>query len=192
MRARQMAGAVTVLATVVMASCGGNGGGGATEEPVATGPSSAAEPAAARIRACTIVTIDEVEALVGAPVTAGPTPNNAGDGCEWTAEVVDDETRSRASHIVGLLLRDPGTALDQALSIEGDVAPVPGLGEEALVETSTSGFPAVMAGYRDAERVVTLQYHVKAEGTFDTDPRTRRDEVVEVLRSLQERIAAAG
>ena len=191
MWAMQAAAAVTVLSTVVMASCGNTGSGGATEEPVATGsPGPSADAAGARVRPCTIFTVEEVEGLVGSPVTAGPTPSNGGNGCEWTAEITDDETGSQASHIVELLVRDPGTALDQALSIEGDVAPVEGLGDEALVETSTSSFPAVMAGYRDAERVVTLLYQVQAVGTTDADPRTRKDAVVEALRTVQEAIAA--
>jgi hypothetical protein len=188
----QAAAAVTVLSTVVLASCGNSGSGGATEEPVATGsPDASADTAGARVRACTIVAVEEVEDLVGSPVTAGPTPSDAGAGCEWTAEVVNEETGSRASHLVELLVRDPGTALDQALTIEGATTPVAGLGDEALVETSTASFPAVMAGYRDADRVVTLLYQVQAEGTVDTDPRTRKDAVVEVLRSLQEKIAAS-
>jgi len=187
----QAAAAVTVLSTVVMASCGSSGGG-VTADPVATGsPDASADAAGARVRACTIFALEEVEGLVGSPVTAGPTPSDSGAGCEWTSEVINEETGSRASYLVELLVRDPGTALDQALTIEGEATPIAGLGDEALVETSTADFPAVMAGYRDADRVVTLLYQVQAEGTVDTDPRTRKDAVVEVLRSLQEKIAAS-
>ena len=188
MWAMQAAATATVLATFVLASCGNSGSGASLDEPVSTtgaGPSTAASET---VRPCFIFTLDEVEAMVGSPVTAGPNPHSGSTGCEWTAEVID-ETNGRQTYLIDLRVHDADTSLAAALTLEGEPTAVPELGEEGLVETSTDGFPAVMAGYRDVDRVVTLLYEVQAVGADTVDPRDDPGLVVDTLKMLQDKIA---
>ena len=173
-------------AATVVAGCGNSGSSGASDEPVATSGPATTVAAGSGIRACTLLTLEEIEDLAGSPVTAGPTPNNGRDGCEWTAEVVDD-AGVRGSHVIDLQLQDPATALDQALTIEGEPAPIEGLGDEAAIEQTTVNIPGVMAGYRDAQRVVTLLYQAQEITSGALDPRSRADALVETLRIVQTR-----
>jgi hypothetical protein len=190
MWAMQAVAAATLLtAATVAASCGSSGSSGSVDEPVETLGTSPSDDTGADIRACTLLTLEEIEGLTGSPVTAGPTPNNGRDGCEWTTEIVDEG--ARGSHVLELQLQDPATPLDQAMSMEGVTTPVEELGDEALVESSTTNIPGVMAGYRDAQRVVTLLYRSQEVSSGDLDPRTRSDDLVELLRLVHTRTSTA-
>ena len=190
MWAKQVAVAGTLVTTLVLASCGNSGNGASPDETTSTdgeGPSAESPPET--VRPCVIFTLQEVEALVGSPVTAGPNPHGGTSGCEWTAEV-PSESGDVATHVVDLQVHDTGTPLDELLTLDGTPAAVPALGDEALVETSASGFPAVMAGYRDPDRSVTLLYQVQAVGAGTIDPRDDPAPVVAALTMLQGKIAA--
>lgn len=190
MWAMQAAVMATLLgAATVVAGCGDSGSGGSADEPVSTSGPATTVAAGSGIRACTLLSLEEVEALAGSPVTAGPTPNNGRDGCEWTAEVVDD-AGVRGSHVVDLQLQSPSVALAQALTIDGEPAPVEGLGDEAAIEQSTANVPGVMAGYRDQDRVVTLRYQAQEITSGVLDPRSRADALVETLRIVSTRTSA--
>lgn len=186
------AGAALVTAVLLVTGCGNNGSSGAEDDPVSTrdGETSTG-PAPERVRPCHVAQIADIEALVEVTVTAGPNPTNAGDGCEWRAEVAG-EGDERSSNVVDLQVQDPSVALADALVVEGTPTPVEGFGTEALVEVSTAGLPAVMVGYRDTERVVTLRYEVQSAVGGVTDPRTRADQAVELLRIVRQRIATPG
>jgi len=185
----QAAAMATLLGTAtVVAGCGNTGSSGSVDEPVSTSGPATTEDAGSGIRACTLLSLDEVEALAGSAVTAGPTTNNGRDGCGWTAEVVEDGARS--SHVIDLQLQGPSVTLDQALTIEGEPAPVEGLGDEAAIEQSTANVLGVMAGYRDEERVVTLLLYQAQEITSGAvDPRSRADALVETLRIVHTRLS---
>jgi hypothetical protein len=189
MWAMQVAAAGTLLTTLVLASCGNSGSGASVDEPVSTsGPgSSTGSEATVTVRPCVVFTLEEVEAMVGVPVTAGPNPHSGTSGCKWTAE--QQEEGSRSSHIVDLQVHDLSRPLDEMLTLDGQPQPVDGLGDEALVEVSSSGFPAVMAGYRDAARAVTLRYEVQSTGSTTFDPRDDPDVVVATLRDLSTKVA---
>jgi hypothetical protein len=189
MWATQVVAAGALAGTIVLASCGNSGNGATADEPVSTedtGP--AGDGAAPTVRPCLVLPLEEVEALVGAAVTAGPSPHSGSTGCEWTAEVVGDDD-SRESRLVDLQVLDVATALDEALTLDGQPTDVEGLGDQALLETSNTGPPAVMVAYRDAERVVSLRYEVQGVGTAMVDPREDPDSVVDTLRTLATSIA---
>lgn len=189
MWATQVVAAGALAGTIVLASCGNSGNGATADEPVPTeGSEPAGGGATPTVRPCLVLPLDQVEALVGAPVTAGPNPHTSGNGCEWTAEVVGDGD-ARESRLVDLQMHDVASDLEGVLTLDGQPTEVEGLGDQALLETSTSGPPAVMVAYRDPERVVSLRYEVQGLGTTLVDPREDPDPVVEALRTLATEIA---
>lgn len=189
MWATQVVAAGALAGTLVLASCG-NSGNGATDEPVSTEDTGPAgdDGAPPTVRPCLVLPLEEVEALVGAAVTAGPDPHTGGSGCEWTAEVVGDGD-ARESRLVDLQVHDVATALEDVLALDGQPTSVEGVGEQALLETSATGPPAVMVAYRDAERVVSLRYQVQGLGATVVDPREDPDPVVDTLRTVASAIA---
>lgn len=189
MWATQVVAAGALAGTLVLASCGNGGSGATVDEPVSTeGTDPAGTGAEQTVRPCFVFTQEEVEAMVGSPITAGPNPHGGASGCEWTAEVVG-EGDARASHLVDLQVHDVTVPLEEVLTLDGEPTSVDGLGDQALVETSATGSPAVMAGYRDADRVVTLRYQVQGVGPSTADPRDDPNTVVDTLRMLADKIA---
>jgi len=197
MWATQVVAAGALAGAVVLAGCGNGGSGASVDEPVSTegtdgtdgtDGSNPAGGAASTVRPCVVVSLEDVEAMVGAPVTAGPNPHDGGRGCEWTAEVPGDDG-ARESHLVDLQVHDPTAPLEEVLTLDGQPTAVDGLGEQALLETSSAGFPAVMVAYRDADRVVSLRYQVQGVGASTLDPREDPTPVVDTLRTLASELA---
>lgn len=178
-----------LAATLVLASCGNGGGGATVDEPVSTeGTDTAGSGAEQTVRPCIVFTLEEAEAMAGSPITDGPSSYGGTSGCQWTSEVVTEDD-GRESRMVDLQLHDVAVTLEEVLTLDGEPTPVDGLGEQALVEVSATGRPAVMAGYRDADRVVTLLYEVQGAGASTVDPRDDPNKVVDALRTLADRIA---
>lgn len=175
-------GLVASLAVVVVAvGCGGGGAG--TDGDDAMAPEGAPTPPT-----CDLITVEEVQALVGHPVTRGP--EKTGATCEWTAETTSGGIGAiHASHWVELRVVDPPDVPVDGLmnSTYGDPEPLPGLGDEALlVVTGPNTLPAVQAAYRDADRMVSLTYEARLlEGDLDLHSHT--DAVVELLHRVDRR-----
>ena len=183
---------VGALATVLSAACGNGGGGAVVDEPVSTeGPGSAGTEAAGdtTVRPCFVLTQAEVEALLGAPITAGPNPYGGTGGCGWVAQVEDEDKDISDTRTVDLQVHEAATSLEEVLTLDGQPSTVPDLGEQALVETSSSGPPAVMVAFRTGQRVVSLRYQVESMGTATLDPRSDPAPVLDTARALAGHLA---
>jgi hypothetical protein len=162
---------------VLIAGCGGSGDG-AAEVPADGGPAASqpavADPAADDPAApagapdpCSLLTEDEVAAVVGQVVTRvdGPTDLAGTRTCEWYYPSVrfDDDDWVVVNAWVGLEYYRPDA---ENSFVDVDAEPVPGIGEEAhrmRIFDDTTNTNQCTILFRDGEVVVQVITHWVAE-----------------------------
>jgi hypothetical protein len=181
-----------LVASLALVACSGGGGGdddasadtSATSGTAETGSTGAA---ASESPACRLLTTDEVGNLFGEPASVVPAdrdvPVAGGSGsCLWEASVDDD--RSPTIYQLQLSVFTGSDAFDPRAWGE-DPETVAGLGDEAFLVRS--GVLGTTAGYRAGDRSVFLSYAIPF-GEDAPDSAAQADEVVELLRTVDERL----
>lgn len=175
-------GAVLV-ASLLFGGCGDDGEGGAPDQGAeqsdeqndGQGGSSAA---------CELLGDDEVSDLFGHPASAVPAEDEAvgeSSTCLWQATV----DQGAAVYQLQLSVFSGSTDLFDPDAWGGTPEAVEGLGDQAFVVRS--GGLGTTAGYLEGDRSVFLSYALPV-GDDDVDTATQADDVVELLRTVDERL----
>jgi hypothetical protein len=174
MNARRLLRGSIVVVVLLAAACGGDDDDDA--EPPTTDESQAEGP-------CALLTIDQVSDLFGEDAQVAPPAGDATTTttCLWETAGEDGEFPTR--HQLQLSVFEGGNQLDPRAYGESS-EPVDDLGDEAFV--APEGTFGATAGYRDGDRTVIITYAIVG-GEDAPDPSENADEVVDLLRSADER-----
>jgi hypothetical protein len=172
---------VAVLLVAAGAAGAGCGGDDDEAEPPTTDESQAEGP-------CALLGLDQVSDLFGEDAQVVPPADEAAGGntCLWEATSGDGNFPTR--HQLQLSVYEGGGQLDPR-SYGEDSQPVEGLGDQAFVVRH--GMLGTTAAYREGDRTVTLTYAIVG-GEGAPDPADAADEVVDLLRSVDEHSGDAG
>jgi Protein of unknown function (DUF3558) len=192
------AACVALVAALALAACSAGGGGGGDDDPADTGgtttsaASGTTEAAAAggtanESPACRLLTADEVGDLFGQPASVVPSGQEVpvaggAESCLWEAST--DGGGSPTIYQLQLSIFTGSGAFDPE-AWGDDPETVDGLGDEAFVVPN--GVLGTTAGYRDGARSVFLSYAIPL-GEDAPDSADQADEVVELLRTVDERL----
>jgi hypothetical protein len=181
-----------LVASLALAACSGGGGGDdggdeGSSDTSATGATSEAGSTAGESPACRLLTADEVGDLFGEPASVVPADQDVpvaggSESCLWEASV-DGQSPTiyqlQLSVFTGSDAFHPQAWGDDPEAVEG-------LGDEAFLVRS--GILGTTAGYRAGDRSVFLSYAIPL-GDDAPDSADQADEVVELLRNVDERLA---
>lgn len=182
-----------LFASLALAACSGGGGEGdgggdeASPDPTATRPTSQTSGAGKESPACRLLTTDEVGDLFGEPASVVPADRDVpvaggSQSCLWEASTGGGE--SPTIYQLQLSVSTGSDAFDPE-AWGDDPEAVDGLGDEAFLVRS--GVLGTTAGYRAGDRAVFLSYAIPL-GEDAPDSADQADEVVELLRTVDERL----
>jgi hypothetical protein len=186
---------VALAASLALAACSGGGGGGGddsadggTTTSAASGTTEAAAGGTAtESPACRLLTADEVGDLFGQPASVVPSGQKVpvaggAESCLWEASADGGDSPTiyqlQLSVFTGSGAFDPEAWGDDPETVDG-------LGDEAFLVRS--GVLGTTAGYRSGDRAVFLSYAIPL-GEDAPDSADQADEVVELLRTVDERL----
>jgi hypothetical protein len=190
---------VALVASLALAACSGAGGGdddsadaGGSTTSAASGTTQTggAGGTANESPACRLLTADEVGGLFGRPASVVPSGQDVpvaggSESCLWEASA--DGGASPTIYQLQLSVFTGSDAFDPE-AWGDDPETVDGLGDEAFLVRS--GVLGTTAGYRAGDRSVFLSYAIPL-GEDAPDSSDKADEVVELLRSVDERLGSA-
>jgi hypothetical protein len=173
-----------LLASLLLGGCGDDGEPGA--------PDQGAEPSNEQRQgqsgggaACELLNDDEVSDLFGHPASAVPAEDEAvgeSSTCLWQATV----GQGAAVYQLQLSVFSGSTELFDPDAWGGTPEAVEGLGDQAFVVRS-GGLLGTTAGYLEGDRSVFLSY-ARPVGDDAVDTATQADDVVELLRTVDDRL----
>jgi hypothetical protein len=143
---------IVVLAGITLAACSsrsepnteaaqGNGGGNASA-----------------IKACDLLTLDDIKQATGATMTAGKLQTtNSQASCDWSS--ADDSSGASG---VGVIVQDFDNALWQNMSASPHAVPVAGVGEQAFKGVPHSGDLSVKKGKYEVDVAIVDFKHDNA------------------------------
>lgn len=174
-----------IAAVAAVGGCSGD------DDAASNGGDLVAEDPAPPVDSCDLVTVDEVSGLIGAAVTMGPDGN--GGTCRWMADTANGIGIIPGQHWVELTTLEPPVSTLEAMlhGVDGEPEPVTDLGDEAqlVLNDSTAVSPAVIAGYIDDDRIVTLKYEVQLTDA-EVDLQPHADVLIDLLRRVERRASA--
>jgi Protein of unknown function (DUF3558) len=186
-----------LVASLALAACSGGGGGDdasadadattTTSAPSGTTEAAGAGGTANESPACRLLTADEVGELFGVPARVVPSDQDVpvaggSESCLWEASA--DGGGSPTIYQLQLSVFTGSDAFDPE-AWGDDPETVDGLGDEAFLVRS--GVLGTTAGYRAGDRSVFLSYAIPL-GEDAPDSADQADEVVELLRTVDERL----
>jgi hypothetical protein len=180
-----------LAASLALAACSGGGGDGggdeASSDTSATGATSETSGTGGESPACRLLTADEVGDLFGEPASVVPADQDVpvaggSESCLWEAST--DGGRSPTIYQLQLSVFTGSDGFDPK-AWGDDPETVDGLGDEAFLVRN--GVLGTTAGYRTGDRAVFLSYAIPL-GDDAPDSADRADEVVELLRTVDERL----
>lgn len=185
---------MALVASLALAGCSGSGGGdedsadGGTTTSATSGTTEAAAAGgtANESPACRLLTTDEVGDLFGQPASVVPSGQEVpvaggSESCLWEAST---DGGSPTIYQLQLSVFTGSDAFDPE-AWGDDPEAVDGLGDEAFLVRS--GVLGTTAGYRAGDRAVFLSYAIPL-GEDAPDSADQADEVVELLRTVDERL----
>jgi hypothetical protein len=173
-----------LLASLLLGGCGDDGEPGT--------PDQGAEPSNEQRQgqggggaACELLNDDEVSDLFGHPASAVPAEDEAvgeSSTCLWQATA----DQGAAVYQLQLSVFSGSTELFDPDAWGGTPEAVEGLGDQAFVVRS-GGLLGTTAGYLEGDRSVFLSY-ARPVGDDAVDTATQADDVVELLRTVDDRL----
>jgi hypothetical protein len=184
---------VVLVASLALAACSGGGDDDSADVGTTTSTASGTTEAAAaggtanESPACRLLTADEVGDLFGQPASVVPSGQEVpvaggSETCLWEAST--DGGGSPTIHQLQLSVFTGSGAFDPE-AWGDDPETIDGLGDEAFLVRS--GVLGTTAGYRAGDRAVFLSYAIPL-GEDAPDSADQADEVVELLRTVDERL----
>jgi hypothetical protein len=180
----------------VLAGCSGGGDDAGEDDPQAEGAADTSEPSETgdasgddQSPACRLLTADEVGELFGQPAAVVPGEGEVAvatgsDTCLW--EATSDDGPTATIHQLRLSVFTGDDSFDPA-AWGDDPEAVDGLGDEAFLVRQ--GLLGTTAGYRQGDRSVFLSYAIPL-GDAPPDTAAQADQVVDLLRTVDDRLAA--
>jgi hypothetical protein len=169
-----------VAAALLTAACG-SGGGGEGDDEAARETTTTTEAAEVDNPTCDLLAREAVSALFGED--AQVVPADGAGSCLWQAEA--GGASDPVLYQLQLSVYEGGGPFDPT-AWGGEPEPVGGLGDEAFLVRS-GGTLGTTAAYRDAARSVVLSYGILLSPDAP-DPAAQADEVVDLLRTVHDRL----
>jgi hypothetical protein len=127
---------IVVLAGITLASCG------SPSEPNSKAAEGSGGGNASAIKACDLLTLDDIKQATGATMTAGKLQTtDTQASCDWSS--TDDSSGASG---VGVIVQDFDSVLWQNMSASAHAVPVTGVGEQAFKGVPHSGDLSVKKG----------------------------------------------
>jgi hypothetical protein len=143
---------IVVLAGITLASCSSR-----SENSTQAAEGSGGGNAAA-IKACDLLTLDDIKQATGATMTAGKLQTtNSQASCDWSS--TDDSSGASG---VGVIVQDFDSALWQNMSASAHAVPVTGVGEQAFKGVPHSGDLSVKKGKYEVDVAIVDFKHDNA------------------------------
>jgi hypothetical protein len=172
-----------LLASFLLGGCGDDGEPGAPDQGAE--PSDEQKQGQGGGAACELLNDDEVSDLFGHPASTVPAEDEAvgeSSTCLWQATA----DQGAAVYQLQLSVFSGSTELFDPEAWGGTPEAVDGLGDQAFVVRS-GGLLGTTAGYLEGDRSVFLSY-ARPVGDDAVDTATQADDVVELLRSVDDRL----
>ena len=173
-----------LLASLLLGGCGDDGEPGAPDQGAEQNDDQN-DGLRGGGAACELLSDDEVSDLFGQPASAVPTEDEAvgeSSTCLWQATA----DQGAVVYQLQLSVFSGSTDLFDPDAWGGTPEAVEGLGDEAFVVRS-GGLLGTTAGYLEGDRSVFLSYALPV-GDDEVDTATQADGVVELLRTVDDRL----
>jgi hypothetical protein len=170
-----------LAAALLTAACGGGGGEGDDDEAARGSTTSTTEPAEVDNPTCDLLALEAVSGLFGED--AQVVPADGAGSCLWQAEA--GSAADPVLYQLQLSVYEGVGPFDPA-AWGGQPEPLTGIGDEGFL-VREGGTLGTTAAYRDAARSVVLSYGILLSPDAP-DPGVQADQVVDLLRSVHDRL----